>query len=103
MIDPVGDPAAMRAKADELRRTAGALADLVTGLAAKVDAMVFVGPAGDRVREEMRLQRSVAQRSYATLVQVAARLDSTASSVEAEIHARRVAEVRRLAEGGGAD
>lgn len=98
MIDPVGDPGALRAKADELRMAAGALGDLMMGLTAKVDAMLFVGPAGDRVREEMRRQRSVAQRSYATLIEVAARLDSTASAVEAEIHARRVAELRRLAE-----
>lgn len=99
-MDPVGDPAAIRAKADELRHAARALETVFSAVTNKVDDTVFEGPAAERWRAGMRRQRTDAERSYATLIEVAARLDSTAAAIEAEIHARRIAELRRLEEEG---
>jgi uncharacterized protein YukE len=50
---PIGDPAAMNARATRLRADADHLAGLIAGAAGRVNAMPYEGPAATRFRGEI--------------------------------------------------
>lgn len=96
MLEPVGDPVAIRAKAAELRAAARAIEDVVSGATSSTRSMFFEGPRGERVRAEIARGRKDAARSFETLIEIAARLESIASVVEED----RAAYVRMMQKPG---
>jgi uncharacterized protein YukE len=80
----LGDPAAMREAASVLRRQAGRIRDLQTGLAAHATGFTFEGPAAVRYEARMRAHLQPCSGRAAELESLAGALDASAVQVEAE-------------------
>lgn len=90
----LGDPGAMRAEAQRLRRTAARLGGLAAEIDGRARSTDYEGPAAERFRSTMTVRRRRVERLAADLQRAVGLLESTAAQVEAEIRRRRVAEGR---------
>jgi uncharacterized protein YukE len=95
----VGDPAAIRAFADQLRGAAARLEGLEAEVASTPGSMTFEGPAADEFGERMRSLASRVGAAAAALRGVAGRVDAAAEEVARRIEARErlLEELRRQA------
>jgi uncharacterized protein YukE len=84
----VGDPAGMRALAGYLRSTAGQVGGFGSDLAAVDKGMTFEGPAAEHFSARMQSLGSRCDAAAHELQGLAARLDTAAERVEAEIRER---------------
>ena len=78
------DSGAIRALAGDLRRRAAQLHDAGSELTGVGGALVFEGPAGDRVRDELKLCARDAANGATRLQDAAGKLDSAAADVDSE-------------------
>jgi len=82
---PVGDPAAMRSLAGELRAEAERLSSRAAWLARRSGRLKFEGPAADDLSQTMLRARRGAERAAADLRDIANRILSAAAKVETDL------------------
>jgi hypothetical protein len=85
-----GDPAGMRALASELRGHAGLVGGLASGVDSDVSGMTFEGPAAETFRTRLGNVADAYRDAQAQLHDLAGKLETAASEVEAQQHARAV-------------
>jgi uncharacterized protein YukE len=85
-----GDPAGMRALASTLRGHAGALGGLASGVDGDVSGMTFEGPAAEMFGSRMTVVVDAYRDAQAQLHDLAGKLETSATDVEAQQHARAV-------------
>ena len=82
---PVGDPAAIRSAADQVREKASKLSSVGAGVAVALQDMKFQGPAAARTRGAASAWRSSARASERELQDIAKDLDLAANRLEADL------------------
>lgn len=97
----LGDPSGMEALASELQLRAQSIAGVLESLDRQVEAMTFLGPAGDRLRAEMQERRKEAERVATDLLGAAHALRRGAVSVREQVHELQIARLRAEREGRG--
>jgi uncharacterized protein YukE len=85
-----GDPAGMRALASTLRGHAGAVGGLASGIDSDVSGMTFEGPAAETFRTRMANVVDAYRDAQTHLHDLAGKLETAATEVEAQQHARAV-------------
>lgn len=82
---PVGDPAAMRSLATQLRSEAERLSSRAAWLARRSGRLKFEGPAADELSQAMLRSRRAAERAAGDLRDIANRILSAAARVETDL------------------
>jgi hypothetical protein len=82
---PVGDPAAIRNAAEQVRQKASALFDVQFAVSGSVTDMRFQGPAAGRIRGDAVAWRSQANASMRELEALANDLDTAANRLEVDL------------------
>jgi hypothetical protein len=83
----VGDPDAMEALAATLRSVADQIDSTSRGVVTRVDTVTFVGPAGDKFRDNIAARRAAAVSIAGDAAELANRLISAAAAGRAALAA----------------